>query len=382
MLCELFLGRFLVPKDRPVTLIHVDIKRLFSIASVLLINVAIAGGVLEIALRVQQTLGPLYDLAVAPETTWIGLSDEFNHVPEPGPDVDANGLHKLDGPNVDACAPKILFMGDSFMQGLGRTDSVSYHVRRYFREKLGRDLCVFNAGQSSYSPSVFVPQAKRLIPLLKPDLVVVDVDETDLWDDYWRYRELVVRDRNGSITAVRVTPINLQFHQGLVASTRGPLYVERLVSKLYFTRIAFPKMLDEYLKQRPADGFWISRLPRERATAEHSAEIAYFTAGLEDLAQTVIARLSKPDQLIYLHHPHLEHLQTSGEVFNDVVASTVRGVAARHGASFYDATATLKVRFGNRPGDYYFPNDMHFNRLGLRHYGTAVAEYLAGTILH
>ena len=45
---------------------------------------------------------------------------------------------------------------------------------------------------------IFVPQAKKLLPLVRPDYVVVDVDETDLYDDFARYRDLIVR--NGART--------------------------------------------------------------------------------------------------------------------------------------------------------------------------------------
>src|SRR5262249_8608396 len=164
-------------------------------------------------------IGPFYNLAIGPEIMALGSSEELNHVPEPGPDWDADGIHKMDEPNAPGCAPRILFMGDSFMQGYGRTASVPYHVRRFFKESRGQDLSAFNAGQSSYSPSIFVPQAKKLIPLLHPDIIVIDVDETDLFDDYYRYRELTVRDASGSIAAVRSTPISQRFKRGLIEST-------------------------------------------------------------------------------------------------------------------------------------------------------------------
>lgn len=354
-----------------------SIKRGRAIAWVLVVNLVITVGLLEGLLRVQQKLGPLYELSISPETIPIGLSDELNHVPEPGPDWEPNGLRKLDQPNAANCGPRILFLGDSFMQGYGPTDSVPYHVRRYFKETLGKDLCVFNAGTSSYSPSVFVPQAKKLIPLLRPDLIVIDVDETDLWDDYYRYRQLVTKDATGSIAAVRATPINVQFHQGLVESTDKIFYLHRLFSKLYFTKYKFPTMSEQYNQTRPTDGFFLSKLSAAEATTKHRAEIDYFKATLEDLTQTVLSRMGTPDALIYIHHPHLEHLRTTGVVFNNVISAAVQETALRHGVKYYDATDELRKKFGVKPESYYFPNDMHLNAAGLRAYGTAVARYLA-----
>ncbi len=88
-----------------------------------------------------------------------------------------------------------------------------------------------------------------------------------------------------------------------------------------------------------------------------------------------------PERLIFLHHPHLEHLRANG-AFNGVVSTTIRKVAARHGVRYYDATEDLKAEFGDKATDYYILDDMHLNALGLRAYALAVAKYLAREIAH
>jgi hypothetical protein len=345
-------------------------------AWVVLVNVVLAVCLLEGALRAQQRLGPIYDLSIGPETIMVGISEELNHAQEPGPDWDPNGLYSMPEPNAAQCAPRVLFMGDSFMQGLGTAENVPYHVRRFFREAFGKDVCVFNAGQSSYSPSIFVPQAKKLIPVLQPDFVVIDVDETDLFDDYHRYRALVRRDEAGSIVAVRPTPISLQFHRGLVESTAKMLYLHRLLAKLYFTRVVYPRLFDEYYRTKPADMFWASRLPEAEARERYGPALLYFDQTLEDLTRTVLSRMGGPDGLIYVHHPHLEHLGAGADTFNDVVSVTLRHVAGRHNVRYLDAKEIMRTQFGAHPERYYIPNDMHFNKLGLRAYAVDVAKYL------
>ena len=357
-------------------------SKLRAIALVIAVNVLLTAVLFEIVLRVQQQLGPIYDLSPSREAMSVELSDVLNHVPAPGPDVEAGGIRKLDKPNADGCGPKLLFMGDSFMQGLGRVDNIPYHVRRYFQQSLHRELCVFNAGESSYAPSIFVPQAKKLIPLLKPDFVIIDVDETDLWDDYYRYRHLVMRDDAGSVVAVRPTPLGIWFYDGIVKSTDKTLYVHRLVSKLYFTRVEFPRLYELYWSGKPNDNLWLSRLPEAEARSAHGTEIAYFETTLEDLTRTVVSRMGTADAVVYIHHPHLQHLGAPGVVFNNIVADTVREVASRHRVRFYDATGDLKAEFGAEPQKYYIPNDVHFNAAGTRAYGIAVAKYLAATLAH
>ena len=343
------------------------------------LNIAIAACLLEVMLRAQQAIWPLYDLAIGPETLFVGLSNELNHV-HADPDWDSAGIQKMDEPNPPDCAPRVLFLGDSFMQGLARSDTIPVHVRDFFQSSLGRQICVFNAGTSSYSPSIYIVQAKQLLPLLHPDFVVVDIDETDLYDDYYRYRELTSRDAAGSIDAVHLTPLFFQFHQGLIDSTNKPLYLHRLLAKLYFSKIEYPRIFAEYVAARPADIFVVSRLPADKARQEYGDAIGYFRQTLTDLTTTILARMSDPDRLIYIHHPHLQHLAGGGDVFNDVVAATVREVAGANKVRFYDATDQLRIEFGGQPERYYIPNDMHFNSRGLRAYARAVARYLAAPL--
>lgn len=60
--------------------------------------------------------------------------------------------------------------------------------------------------------------------MLKPDVVVLDIDETDLGDDYLRYRDLIIRDSSGRNIGVRASELRREFTDGLVEMGRYPLY--------------------------------------------------------------------------------------------------------------------------------------------------------------
>ena len=362
--------------------------RVLSALRLIAINVVVIACLLEIVLRVQQRLGPLFDLDLHAATLMAGLSNELNHVPVPGKLWDGDGFRRMDEPNSAQCEPKVLFMGDSFMQGVLKTpdegyiaslpaDTVPVAVRRYIRDVVGKDLCVFNAGYASYSPSIYVPQAKQLIPLVHPDVVVIDVDETDIYDDYYRYRPLTIRDATGSIVGVPPTPINVRFLRGLLESTSKLFYVHRLFSKLYFTKVEFPRLLGHAEQTKPQDNLVLSKLPDAEERRDHSTEIAYFKMTLDDMITTVLARMDGPKTLVLVHHPHLGHLQSTGVVFNNVVSATLQEAATRRGVDYYDATEDLRKVFGREPEKYYIPDDMHFNPDGTREYGIAVAKHLA-----
>ena len=368
-------GNVTVVKIRP------SAQRVRRAVLVVTINLVLTLALIEIALRVQQAFGPLYDLKVNADASAFGLSDELNHTPTATEtEWNGDGIRRMRVPNSAHCAPKLLFMGDSFMQGLGIADTIPVYVRGYFHDVPHREVCVINAGASSYSPSIYVPQARKLIPKVKPDVVIIDVDETDLWDDYYRYQHLVVRDRAGSIVAVRRTPLGEEFRQGLAVASKKPLYLQRLFAKLYFTRIVYPRLSAEYRRNMEQDGFWASRVPIAEARARYAAAIAYFAATLQDLTETVIKLMGGPQRLIYIHHPHLENLRRSGAVFNNVISDTIDEVANRNNVRYYDATDDLKVQFGAAPERYYIPNDMHLNERGLKAYSLAVAKYLAAAI--
>ena len=359
-----------------------------SIVSLLAINVLVAACLLEIALRLQQKFGPIYNLDLHFENLMPGLSEKLNHAPQAGTLWDGNGIRILDEPNREPCFKRVLFLGDSFMEGVIPTrdgtsylptessDTIPVQVRRFYRELTLHNLCVFNAGLAAYSPSIYVPQAKRLIPLLRPDLVVIDVDESDIWDDFYQYRVLTVRDLSGSIVAVRPSENAVRFYRGLAQSTNKLFYIERLIAKLYFTRVEFPGSLANSSSGRPIDNQFLARLSEAEVRKDHAAEIAYFKMTLDDLTNTVITLMGSPHDLFYIHHPRIQHIRTTGVVFNNIVAETIRKVAADHHVRFYDATDDLKSAFGGEPEKYYFPRDVHFNPLGTSMYGEAVAKFL------
>ena len=85
--------------------------------------------------------------------------------------------------------------------------TLPYHVAKYFKTERGECLKTYNAEFTSYSPAIFVPQARKLLPIVRPDYVVMDVDETDLFDDFARYRKLIVRNKRGQNVGVKVSPI-------------------------------------------------------------------------------------------------------------------------------------------------------------------------------
>ena len=368
-------------------------------ASILLYGVIVLVSA-EAALRLQQKLGPIYDLEMATrlDESLDSYSDTLNHRPvgravdsiettdasgRPRTysyfvEYDADGIRlPRPGPPSPQCRNRksTLFLGDSFMQGYDDRNTVPYHVSAELEARTGLCVAAYNAGYSSYSPSMFIVQANRLMPLLRPDYVVVDIDETDLFDEYVRYRSQIVRDEQGRTIAVSGTPAYSDYVSGLAEIRSRALYVARFIEKLYFTRVHMPRLLADF---RGKDPLAYSVDTSSGAADRYWVELTYFESRVDELAITLL-RYLPPKNVFFIHHPHLEHIRpdVSGRPWKRLVATAVARVAERHGLNFFDATDVLAERFGTTPENFYRPGDMHFNLEGTRLYALAVAAYLA-----
>jgi hypothetical protein len=356
----------------------------------------------EIGLRAQQYFGPLYDL----ELENVSLSWEsnvLNHVPSAKNQqmciygdltgfsyersYDANGVRIIDDSELlGDCRQRasVLFLGDSFMEGFDDRNTLPYHVAKYFKSERGICLKTHNAGFTSYSPSIFVPQARKLLPIVRPDYIVVDVDETDLYDDFVRYRKLVVRDRSGKNVGVRVSPIGHECSVGLMQVREHALYLMRFVAKLWLTSVHMPAVMEKY-QGETFELFDYSKDQSADPARKYREARAVFRQNLQELAEVLKDYTKVGTRVVCVFHPHLHHLQpdANGHLWNDLVSSTVREACTANGFFFFNATSTLKQRFGSHPEDFYWSSaDMHFNFKGLEAYSLAVAEFMASKMIN
>jgi hypothetical protein len=357
--------------------------------------------IFEVGLRAQQYFGPLYDLEL-PNVDLSWESDVLNHVPAAKNQqlciygdltgfsyrrsYDANGVRIIDDSELlNGChrSVSVLFLGDSFMEGFDDRNTLPYHVAKYFKTERGICLKTHNAGYTSYSPSIFVPQAKKLLPIVRPDYVVLDVDETDLYDDFVRYRRLIVRDESGRNIGVKVSPIGHECSVGLMQVREHALYLTRFLAKLWLSFVHMPAVMRTY--QSGTFGlFDYSKDQRADADRKYANARAVFRQNLEELAEVLRNYTQEGARVLCVFHPHLGHLKPDGKghLWNDLVSSTVREACTANGFLFFDATNTLKQRFGSHPEDFYLSNgDMHFNFKGLEAYSTAVAEFMVSEMI-
>jgi len=376
-------------------------KRSLRLAGQVALLLATWAAIFEIGLRLQQYFGPLLDLEMASVSlNWE--SDVLNHKPAPENqnlciygdltgfsyqrNFDSNGVRIIDDRKLlDGCQKpvSILFLGDSFMEGYDDENTLPYHVAKYFKNE--RDVCVktHNAGYTSYSPAIFVPQAKQLLPIVRPDYIVVDVDETDLYDDFARYRKLIVRDANGLNIGVKASPIGHECSIGLMRARQHRLYLTRFVAKTWLSLVHMPSVINRYRPDHDLVLFSYSQDQGADLEQKYSAPLAIFRQNLQELADVLKGYTGDGSRVLFIFHPHLENLKpdADGHVWNDLVSSTVRMMCADNGFLFFNATGKLKQRFGGRPEEFYWPGDMHFSFEGLKEYSGLVAAFMASEMI-
>jgi hypothetical protein len=377
-------------------------KRLFHLLGQAALLVLTCAVVFEIGFRMQQYFGPLYDLEMAGvNLNWE--SDVVNHQPTPENQnlciygdltgfsykrsFDANGIRIIDDRELLAgCRNPVslLFLGDSFMEGYDDKNTLPYHVAKYFKSERGVCLKTYNAGFTSYSPAIFVPQARKLLPVVRPDYIVVDVDETDLYDDFARYRNLIVRNQRGQNVGVKVSPIGHECSVGLMEAREHSLYLMRLVAKLWHTYVHMPSVIEKY-RGSDLTLFSYSQDHGPDLERKYSEALSTFRQNLQELADVLKAYTRDGSRVLFIFHPHLQHLRpdASGRLWNDLVSSSVKKICAANNFRFFNATETLKQRFGSHPEKFYWKNgDMHYDFKGLEEYSAAVAAFMASAMIN
>ena len=356
--------------------------------------------IFEIGFRLQQYFGPLYDLEMASvNLNW--QSDVVNHQPTPQDQnlciygdstgfsykrsFDANGIRITDDTAQQAGCENpvsVLFLGDSFMEGYDDKNTLPYHVAKYFKTERGTCLKTYNAGYTSYSPAIFVPQAKKLLPVLRPDYIVVDVDETDLYDDFARYRGLIVRNERGQNVGVKASPIGRECSLGLMEARKHPLYLMRFAARVWHSFVHMPAVVEK--NRSDFTLFSYSQDQGSDLERKYAEPLASFRSNLQELAEVLKDYTGDGSRVLFISHPHLQHLKpdAKGRLWNNLVSSSVQKICVANGFLFFNATEALKKRSGSRPERFYWGgNDMHFSHEGLAEYSAAVAAFMATAMI-
>ena len=102
-------------------------------------------------------------------------------------------------PRVDYKNLRIMILGDSFVWGYNVDDenTLGVNLEKELIKNLNRNIEVYSIGVPSYSVITYQGIAKTYFDLLKPDIIIIAIDQNDFEDDLIR-KELFIKDEDGN----------------------------------------------------------------------------------------------------------------------------------------------------------------------------------------
>jgi len=182
---------------------------------------------------------------------WINTNPEF---PEPYIHY-YNQQGWLEKYDIQKKKPKsiyrIFYIGDSFTEGTcPMNQSVSSIVERRLNQLVENDDLTFeviNTGTCSYSPTLFYLLVRYVIMDYSPDLIVVNIDMTDDFDD-WKYNQTLVRDNEGNPLFAPQRDI---YNSSFIDTENGLIKVTLLTRlQLFLSQYSYTYSLIESVKRR------------------------------------------------------------------------------------------------------------------------------------
>jgi lysophospholipase L1-like esterase len=282
----------------------------------------------------------------APDARWTETKAEFAQsysttaegLPEPG-----LPLEKRPGEY------RIIFVGDSFTQGVGDLQGQGYIG--YLRDSLGRRrpsgmVSLMNAGVSGSDPVFGLELIRRRLLRYRPDLVVMTINRSD-------FDEVV---RRGGMA--RFTP------DGQLKPRKQPVWAS-LYHRSHLVRAVVMQGL----------GYdWNLRSPREQPIQRAEAAREIVKACLE--AQ----RLGQKEGFRFLVMMHPMHAELRKRAYDENIAPVLSGLKDA-GVSHIDLMEPfLRELPDPLPMTYFWRRDGHFSSPGYQAFARAVEKALRGTV--
>jgi hypothetical protein len=264
------------------------------------------------------------------------------------------------------------------MEGEGIPLGVADYLKS--EAKVSDCLELINGGATSFSPSLYLLAGEYLVAQHHPQLVIINVDETDLMDESLRYRPTTLRAADGSLERVVPNMTDLLWNYGHVSLAQQPSYLLRLIEYVYFREIFLPRLRKIYLgySERPAYeqimAPQLSRQPR----ASHKVEVEYFERTVDEMLERLAKAIGGSNRILLTHHPHFLHLSTPPG-YNNIVSEILADKAKKNKVLYYDAQPDIGTIYGgNYPVFFGWPRDAfsHLTDQGYRRYGFYVGRAL------
>jgi hypothetical protein len=289
------------------------------------------------------------------------------------------------GSNSNGERIKILLLGDSWMEDEHLGDTIG----QQFANKSGKSVQTINGGNSSYSPTLYFLKARQAFNTYgKFDYIIVNIDETDIGDEWLRCRIPTVRDRSGKIVAVPYShDIAAQYlWNGKLWAENSSLYSLRLIKFTYFYKFLTP-LLYRFTVSPDLYSNLMQYVFAPDARKLYKGEHQHFEDRLLEMSSELISFTdnASASRVYVTHHPHLRGLIDNvddGNLYLPIVSETIARVKEKIGVTVLDANKHIMEIHGKAFQNNMFEPDDPFSHLtadGAIRYGKWIADQI-GTL--
>lgn len=256
----------------------------------------------------------------------------------------------------------VLIQGDSWVELLDRQGDLSEKL--IVNQANVRNL--YNGGTSSYSPSTMLLQLRemRVKYNINPKLIIAHVDQTDVGDECFRYKDLLIHDHSGKVIAIKKNEPSDQSAYTVSYETDNLRYNENekykslaLVVNFFYHRYYLKKIGENYGLQKAPWKDICSYLVAPNKTPAFCGE--YFKKTLQAYIDEVFSS-SSVQKLVIITHPHLRHFSKNiDHKYSGNVSILVSSVAERNkNCEHINMMDIFKNVYENKdPTDVFRPED-------------------------
>ena len=216
----------------------------------------------------------------------------------------------------DSKNKKILFQGDSWIESISEIKNSEKLLKKY---GINKNYNIYNAGVTSFAPSLMHIQYKILKNdfQIVPDILVIYIDQTDIGDEYCRYRNRKVYSTDKKLIYVE----REQYNKAVYDYTKLYEYSELKLNGISNTILKYPYIKSRYfvkrniyqIKQIFLNGFK-NRNINKCSFKEIKKELISYNKGAEKNFKLALKEYldllkeeSKIQNILIVSFPHLKH---------------------------------------------------------------------------
>ena len=276
---------------------------------------------------------------------------------------------------------RILVMGDSFTEGYRFEDTVAPQLEKRLNEAFnGHKFEVVNCGATTFSPILYYLRLKYQLLALQPDAIILNVDQTDIYDDYWRYRPKYEVDENGN-------PLSCG---GKLRSGAGREVKDWIIENSYFMKSvsAMRSSLFSATQQRASLNSSEIPPPLPENVFVYQSSLAVDSQEWKTQVGFCLQNISRIVKLceqnfISIHitvYPLKQQIRADGnELWNQEFDRRVEALCRDHQIPFFSAYDGMAKAL-NEGQSIYREKDIHYGNQGQRVWAGLISDYFARTL--